>query len=383
MDMKSLVTFRKCESYDQSRLRDAVLKALNDVGGVESFLKTGDRVLLKPNLLMSAQPERAVVTHPAFVEAVAALLADCGGKLFLGDSPPMGRLSRTLSKSGYDPFMKRMDIQTVPFTAKITAEFSDGKLFRKIDLAGEVFEFDVVINLPKLKTHSQMVLTLAVKNLFGTIIGADKAAWHLRAGKDFDSFATVLVQVLEKVRPAVSIIDGILGMEGNGPNNGAPRHIGIIGASTDAVALDAEICRIVGIPVDRVRTCVIGQKLGIGKAESGYIERVGDEVTGSPLRDFKAPKSTSMAWNLPSGSRLRKFLENHFITRPDIDSTLCQKCGICMSHCPPQAISERGGTMFIDRQKCISCFCCHELCPNNAVEISQPFLGRCLSAISR
>lgn len=381
--MQSTVSIRKCGDYDPARLTEVLEAVVEDLGGLGSFVKRGDKVLLKPNLLKSAGPEEGVVTHPALVEAVAAMVRDCGARLYLGDSPPLGKLPRVLSKSGYDTFMQKLDIQPVPFAEKITAEFPGERIFRRLDLAKEIFEFDAVINLPKLKTHCQMVLTLAVKNLFGAIIGADKAAWHLRAGKDFDSFATVLVQIYEKVRPTLSIVDGILGMEGNGPNAGVPRKIGIIAASSDAVALDAEICRLVGFPIESLRTCTIGQNLGLGIADAGKIMRVGDQLDGFPLSDFKRPKSMTMTWNLSAWNPIRLFMENHIITKPDIDVSSCKNCGVCMDHCPPQAISEKKGMMVIDRGKCISCFCCHELCSNEAIRIVQPMLGRWLSAISR
>lgn len=381
--MKSLVSVRECERYDSVALSHTIESVVNDLGGWRSWIKRGDRVLLKPNLLMSAHPDRAVVTHPAFVEAVAAMVIDFGATPYLGDSPPMGKLGRVLSKSGYDTFMQRLNVKAVPFTETVPVEFSEDRVFRRIHLAKEVFELDAIVNLPKLKTHTQMVMTLAVKNLFGLIVGADKAGWHMAAGKDSDTFATVLVQILEKVRPVISIVDGIVGMEGNGPSNGAPRGVGVVGASTDAIALDAELCRIVGIPVDRVRTCVIGERLGLGNALPDRIERVGDPLKRFPLKDFKPPKSMTMTWNLGASNPIRKFFENHLITRPDIKTSACQACGICMSHCPPSAISQKGERMIIDRSKCISCFCCQELCPHNAITIVHPFLGRCLGAISR
>lgn len=381
--MKSLVTIRACKEYEPAHVARVLDSVVNDLGGLASFVRPGDRILLKPNMLKSARPEEAVVTHPALVEAVAAMVLDCRAKPSIGDSPGIGKLPRVLAKSGYDPFMKKMGIDAAPFTQTTTVEFSEASLFRRLELAREVFEFDAVINLPKLKTHCQMVLTLAVKNLFGTVVGADKPAWHLRAGKDFDSFATVLVQILEKVRPVLSIIDGVLGMEGNGPNAGEPRRIGLIGASSDAVALDAEICRLLGFPLASLRTCVIGQELGVGAADADGIERIGDDLNGFPLRDFKAPKSMTMTWNLSSGNPIRRFMENHVVTKPDIDPSACQNCGVCMEHCPPQAISEEKGMMVIDLRKCISCFCCHELCSSDAIRIVQPFLGRCISAISR
>jgi len=381
--MRSLVTIRKCEDYDPQRVTAVIEKIFDDLGGIASVVKTGDRVLLKPNLLKSADPSQAVVTHPTVVEAVAATVLDCGGVPFVGDSPPLGNLPRVLSKCGYDPFMKKMGIQTVPFVEKTPVEFPGDKLFRRIDLAKEIFEFDAVINLPKLKTHTQMVLTLAVKNLFGAVIGTDKAAWHLRAGREFATFATVLVQIYDRVRPVVSIMDGVLAMEGNGPNSGDPRHVGIIAAARDAVALDAVICRLIGFPVDSVPTCAVAVGLGVGVVDMDGIDMVGDALDGFPLRDFKPPKSMSMAWNLSYGNPIRRFLENHLITRPEIDALSCETCGICLEHCPPGAIHEQDSRMVIDRKKCISCFCCHELCPNQAVRIVLPRVGRFLSKITR
>jgi len=381
--MNSVVSIRKCDDYVLPNLAEAIERAIGDLGGISEFVRPGDKVLLKPNLLLSADPSKAIVTHPIFVEIVASKFIDAGARVYIGDSPPLGNLARVLAKSGYNAFMTRMGIELVPFKEKISLEFSDGSLFRRIDIAKEVLEFDAVINLPKVKTHTQMVLTLAVKNLFGTVIGSDKASWHLRAGKDFDTFATVLIQIYEKVRPAVSIIDGILGMEGNGPSGGDPRHIGIIGASKDAVALDAVICWLLGLNIEQLKTCVIARELGIGVVDIDKIEVVGDRLDGFPLRDFKRPKSVTMVWNLSSSNPLRRLMERHLVTRPDIDTSICKNCGVCAAHCPPQAITEVDGTMIIDRRKCISCFCCHELCVNKAVRIIQPLVGRFLSRISR
>jgi uncharacterized protein (DUF362 family)/Pyruvate/2-oxoacid:ferredoxin oxidoreductase delta subunit len=381
--MQSTVTVRACDDYSPSKLAEVIRRIFDDLGGLDSMIKSGDRVLLKPNLLMSAAPEKAVVTHPVVVEAVASIVIDCGAKPFIGDSPPLGNLNRVLAKSGYDPFMKKMNVEAVPFMEKTAVEFPENRLFRRLDLAKEIFEFDAVISLPKLKTHTQMLLTLAVKNLFGAVIGTDKAAWHLRAGREFDTFATVLVQIYDKVRPVVSILDGILGMERNGPNSGQPRHLGIIAASRDAIALDSTICRLVGFPADSLLTCVIGDRLGIGTSRADEIEVRGDRLPGFPLTDFVPPKSATMAWNLSYRNPIRRFLENHLITRPEIDHSACEACGICGQHCPPQAISEQNGRMVIDRKKCISCFCCHELCTNQAVQIVLPRFGRFLSKIAR
>lgn len=381
--MKSIVSVRGCQEYRHEILSPQIEKLFSDCYENGICIKRGDSVLLKPNLLRPAGPDRAIVTHPMFVEIIAEILTDCGARLSIGDSPPLGNLQRALAKSGYEPFMKRLGIKSTPFLQKKTVEFGENRVYKKIDLAQEVFDFDKVLNLAKLKTHCQMTLTLAVKNLFGIVIGTDKASWHLRAGRMTDNFAHVLLQIYETVQPEWSLIDGILSMQGNGPNAGEPRHVGIICASRDAIALDSVVTYLVGFPTDSVRTTIIGEELGLGVSSSDRIEVLGDTLEGFPLSDFKAPKSMSMAWNLSYWNPVRRFMENHVITKPEIDSVVCQNCGICMRHCPPQAISEINGKMFINRKKCISCFCCHELCGSDAINIRQPYLGRLLSSFSK
>ncbi len=381
--MKSLVSVRKSSEYELAGLKEIVNNCMEDLGGLKSMINRSDKVLLKPNLLRSSNPGQAIVTHPTFVEAVAELLVDHGAQLSLGDSPPLGNLARVLSKSGYDNFMKRLNVKPCPFIRKRSLDCLNSRLFRRLELAEEVFEFDKVVNLPKIKTHSQMGLTLAVKNLFGTVIGTDKASWHLRAGKNIDSFATVLVQIYEQISPVVSIVDGVFGMEGNGPNSGKPRRIGIVAAGQDAVALDSVIASLLDFPIDLVKTCVVGSDLGLGVADPEGITVVGDELDGFPITDFERPKSMTMSWNLSYWNPFRRFLENHVITKPAIDASICKSCGICMNHCPPGAIKSKNGMMKIDTRVCISCFCCHELCDNDAVMIVEPYLGKLLSKVSR
>lgn len=181
--MISKVTIRNCKEYDPSAVLSTIRRILDDLGGPQRFFSRGDRVLLKPNLLRASDPEAAVVTHPIIVEAVAKVILENGARPSVGDSPPMGNLRKVLQKSGYEPFMKRLGVPAASFSKARSVEFDDGYLFRRIDIADEIFEFDAVINLPKLKTHCQMLLTLAAKNLFGTIIGPEKASWHLSPGE--------------------------------------------------------------------------------------------------------------------------------------------------------------------------------------------------------
>jgi len=193
----------------------------------------------------------------------------------------------------------------------------------------------------------------------------------------------VLVQIYEKVRPAFSVVDGILGMEGNGPNSGKPRQVGILAASADPVALDSTVCRLLGLDTARMLTCAVGQTQGLGVADEHRIRVAGDKLDGFPLINFEAPKTMTVTWNLSGRNPIRRFMKNQLVTKPRIDHDECQGCKICLEHCPPEAITERNGKMIIDYRKCISCFCCHELCDNDAIEIEQPLLGRLLSRITR
>jgi uncharacterized protein (DUF362 family)/Pyruvate/2-oxoacid:ferredoxin oxidoreductase delta subunit len=381
--MISNVTIRNCKEYDPSAVQATICRVLDDLGGPQRFFSRGDRVLLKPNLLRASDPQAAVVTHPMIVEAVATIVIENGGRPYVGDSPPMGNLKKVLQKSGYEPFMKKLGVPIATFSKARSVEFNDGYLFRRIDIADEIFHFDAVINLPKLKTHCQMLLTLAAKNLFGTIIGTEKASWHLRAGRDTDTFAKVLLQILETIKPCLHILDGILGMEGDGPNSGKARPIGIVAASSDPIALDATICRLLGFSVDRLRTCALGAQMSLGNIDPSFIEVLGDTPEGFPLRDFKSPKSMSLHWNLSKSNPIRRLLEKYLVTRPFIDSDACVRCEICAKHCPPQAIRKKGERLFIDVGSCISCFCCHEMCTNNAVKINVPILGRVLNRLGK
>ena len=207
-----------------------------------------------------------------------------------------------------------------------------------------------MINLPKLKTHCQMFLTLAVKNLFGAVIGSGKAGWHLRAGRDRATFAEVLLQIYEQISPKLSIIDGILGMEGHGPTSGRPRQVGIVGAAVDAVALDAVICKLVGLPVSELLTCTRGDALGLGTCDEGLIEVRGDELGGFPLTDFQSPRNVSMTWNMSTRNPIRRLARRHLVARPQVLESLCKRCGVCRDHCPPKAISDADGPMVIDRR---------------------------------
>ncbi|HWR57434.1 MAG TPA: DUF362 domain-containing protein, partial [Thermodesulfovibrionales bacterium] len=230
----SKVILRKA-SYDYGTLRNVIFGVINalDNGNISK----GRRVLIKPNLLFPAAPGRAIVTHPLVIKAVLEYVCEKGGNVQISDSPAIGSFDKVLKESGIRRALEGLPVDFREF--KNSEEVAVGEPFKKIEIAADALNADVIINIPKLKTHSQMLLTLGVKNLFGCIIGLRKPEWHLRAGVEKERFAQLLVQIYKAIRPSITILDGILAMEGRGPGkSGTPRELGLIMGSTDALALD-------------------------------------------------------------------------------------------------------------------------------------------------
>ncbi|MCX8012254.1 MAG: DUF362 domain-containing protein, partial [Desulfobacterota bacterium] len=242
----STVALVRCQSYNEEEVKIAIKYALEHFGGIKSFVKSGVKVLLKPNLLCARSPEKCVTTHPAIVSVVARMVLEAGGKPFIGDSPAIGPFKWVAAKSGLEEVARKLNIELIELTNPIYITPPPESKFKKILIAKQAIEADLVINLPKLKTHSQMMLTLGVKNLFGTIVAQRKAEWHFFAGMNRDTFASLLLDIYLIIKPALTILDGVWGMEGYGPSNGIPRKVGLLAVATDAVALDTSICYLLG-----------------------------------------------------------------------------------------------------------------------------------------
>jgi uncharacterized protein (DUF362 family) len=222
-------------SYDYKRLQPVMFELLDSCAG--ETISQGCRVVIKPNLLAAAQPEKAIVTHPLVVRATAEYVIQKGGKPQVSDSPAVGTFHKILRDSGYLDALHGLPVEFREFKSERTV--NTGRPFDKIEVARDPVYADILINLPKLKTHSQMLLTLGIKNLFGCVVGMKKPEWHLRAGADREMFARLLVHVFYAVKPSLTILDGIRGMEGQGPGrSGTPRDIGVIMGSSDTAALD-------------------------------------------------------------------------------------------------------------------------------------------------
>ncbi len=258
--MPATVSFVQASSYDHSKLDAALREVLAPLGGISAFVKPGNRVLLKPNLLTGARPGKECTTRPELVYCVAKLVMEAGGQPFIGDSPAFGSARGVAIASGYQSMLDELNLPIIDFQGRRYEADSD---FNHLLLSKEAMEADVVINLPKVKSHVQLTLTLGVKNLFGCVPGKMKAWWHMEAGQDSARFGKMLVETARIIAPDLTILDGIIGHEGNGPSQGEPRPLGLLAASDQVFALDRAMLEVLGVEPARVPTVAASQRLGL------------------------------------------------------------------------------------------------------------------------
>ncbi len=286
--MKTPVVLAQCRTYDRDAVRVAVRRSLALAGGIESFVKPGARVLLKPNLLKAATPESCVATHPEVVRAVAEEVLGVGGRPFIGDSPAFGSFRDVGRTTGMTMVARDLGIDVVELKQPVRVSAGNGG--SPLKLSRTALEADVVINIPKLKAHCQLGLTAGVKNLFGCVPGKRKALWHLRLADKENLFAEMIVSIYARVRPALTILDAIVAMEGDGPGKGTPKPLGLLIASADAVAIDRVACELLSYPHERHRILHAARKFGAGETEIERISLVGDRLEESRPARFHHPR---------------------------------------------------------------------------------------------
>ncbi len=256
-----LVSLIQAQSYEPDSLQQQLVTLLAPMGGMGQFVKPGDRVLLKPNLLTSSRPTKGCTTRPEIVYCVAKLVQAAGGIPFLGDSPAFGSAHGVAKANGLLAWADKANVPIVEMHGQRYPIGREG--FDNFLLSKEAMEADVVINLPKVKSHVQLTMSLGVKNLFGCVPGKMKAWWHMEAGKDAQRFGTMLVETAKAIAPQLTIIDGIIGQEGSGPINGEPRDLGVLGASNNVFALDRAMLEILQVNPAIVPTVAQSQRLGL------------------------------------------------------------------------------------------------------------------------
>ena len=378
------VAVAHCGSYEIDTVEAAVRRSVDQLGGIAQFVRSGQRVLVKPNLLRPSPPEHAVVTHPAVVRAVVRLAQAAGAKVVVADNPSVPLLSQRAWQQAYEVMglaevAAETGAQLNTRIAPLQSPHPHGLLVKQVDVSGFLAEADVVINLPKLKTHGMMCFTGAVKNLFGVVPGLTKAGYHAKL-QTVERFADMLLDLAAYVRPALSIMDAITGMDGDGPGTGDPFPIGAILAAPDPVALDVAALALVGHDPGSVPTVAAAVRRGWSTGRVQDLDLVGDAFDGLRVDGFRMPKGG--ARSVPRGvpAFLGRLGTRVMVARPYV-TMRCIGCKQCIEGCPVHTIDLVQGRAHIELGNCIRCYCCHEICPVKAIELRRPLVARALARV--
>ena len=376
-----------CPDYSQAE--GAIRALVEQMGGMGRFVRPGERIVLKANLLRAAPPESAICTHPAVVEAVAKLVKEAGGTPVICDSPggalhKEAVLRSLYEKTGMAAAAAAAGAELSMDSSTRTVSLPEGKVLRQAEIITPVAEADGVIDLCKMKTHVLMSMTGAVKNLFGVIPGLSKVGYHA-THPDHETFADVLLDLTGYVKPRLSLMDGILAMEGDGPgSSGTPRQAGLLLAAANPLALDTAAGAIMNLPRQDNPVLLAAERRGLTPCRMEDVELIGGTVEELRMADYKFPASTKsnlMDFLGPLARPAERLCKKALSQTPRIDGAKCVGCGICAKSCPGQAIAMTapGKKARISQNACIHCYCCHELCPQKAVELHQSWLGRLLT----
>ncbi len=368
------VALFKVKDYDRKILREKITAIFDVFGGAAAMFKRCDRVLLKPNLLFGRDSGRHVTTHPEIVFAAGSILKDIGCELTIGDSPGFGSAVSVAEKCGIGAIAKELGAKVVSFETSAELKVnSENRIFKRFEVAKDILEADKIVNLAKLKSHGQMLLTMAVKNMFGAVVGLLKPQWHFKAGADADLFARMLVELNLAISPTFTILDGICGMEGNGPANGTVRELNILMGGRNCVAIDTVAASLLKISPKSYFTGRAAMNMGLPGSELSDIEITGDPAADFNIENFVLPHIIDSDW--PMFGFLKKFLKSFFTPAPFYHKDKCKFCMICKDLCPAKAITQPGPKdLDFDLKKCIRCFCCQEMCPHGAITV-KPSAG--------
>ncbi|MDF2865237.1 MAG: hypothetical protein K0R72_46 [Clostridia bacterium] len=361
-----MVGIYKCETYDEKLIDDSIQKIFFDLKFNEKII-SGMNVVLKPNLLAIRDENTATTTHHLFTKCVAKKVVSLGAKCIICDSPPGKYSSRGLSKVyeklGYSEIEDTGAILNLDTTSKLVN--ISGKFVKNIEIINPILNADLVINLPKLKTHAMMNLTCAVKNLFGIVPGERKAEIH-SIYPNYSDFADAIIDISSYVKNQITIVDAIYSMEGNGPNSGSPRNTGLVIASSNQFEIDYIASKLINLKLEDSYIVKNSIERGI-LTNPKSIEVVGEKLKDITMKDFKLPDTLSKK-RFGQVFRLTKFIKPY----PTFNSKKCIRCKLCIDRCPVNALKLINNKVVLkDKNKCIRCFCCLEHCPVHAVGIKH------------
>ena len=381
--MDHRVTIISCQDYGQAAERLSLL--IQELGGMERYARPGETLLLKANLLAAAAPDQALSTHPAVVSAVARLCAEQGARAVIADSPGGPYLEagmrRVYEKTGMAQAAEESGAALNYDLSARQISLPEGKVLRSAQVIAPAVECSGMLNLCKMKTHTFMTMTGAVKNHFGLIPGVTKVGFHA-SHQEKDRFADMLLDLALWASPRLNIMDAVLAMEGDGPGaSGTPRHVGLLLASEDPVALDAVAGALMGVPFRENPVLLAAQRRGWTPCRAEDVELAGGTLEELRTPDYRLPghvRSNIMERFGPFTRLVERASRSLMAQTPRIRPEKCIGCGICKNACPAQAITLRDRKARVAPSKCIHCYCCHELCPEKAVELKRGMVSRLL-----
>lgn len=370
----------RCKTYNVEAVKPALEEAVNAVNGLD-FVKSGMKIIIKPNLVSFKKPDAAATTHPALLEALVEMLLARGADVTIGDSPggphSLPLLNRVYAATGMDR-LEKLGAKLNRNMNEKNVDFPEGKVLKNFTYTEYLDEADAIIDFCKLKSHGMLGMSAAVKNLFGTIPGLKKPEVHYKFQNDAE-FADMLVDLNEYFKPRLAICDAVVGMEGNGPTAGTPRQIGAIIASKSTYYADVVGAELIGMNIDGLPTLQAAYERGFAPASSKNLRVYGD-IRALTVDDFKAPPVRGLSF-------MRKGNVLHFISKaalehkPTLKKRLCVGCGECARMCPAKAIEMKNKKPHINREKCIRCFCCQEFCPRAAMVAHRPLAAKVLNKL--
>ena len=377
-----MVDIQACESYEKELILQKIQTVFAVHGGIEKFAAPGKKVVIKPNLVSKKKPEAAATTHPSLVWAVAKLCRARGAEVIIAESPG-GLYEKNILQGIYR--VTGMEQAAAESGAVLNFDLSektvkngDAMYLKSLEILTPVAEADTVINISKLKTHGMMVYTGAVKNMFGTVAGLKKAEYHMNMS-DYDAFANSIIDIYLASKPALNIIDAVIGMERDGPTAGDPKRMNLLLSGEDGFETDLAALGVIGVDPNRVPVLKNAITRGLCPADWQSLSYSGLTPREAAVPDFivNYNEQFNNLHFLPG--IFGKWFSGMISPRPVFHREKCRSCGECAKCCPAKVITvtkENGATA--DLNRCIRCYCCQELCPFQAVSIRTPVLNKLL-----
>jgi len=376
--MKCKVYIIKCPDYEQAQDKLNIL--LSGMGGMEKYIQHGSNVLIKPNLLDAALPEKAKTTHPAVISAIGKNIEKAGGIITIADSPGSGmpydkkNLEKCYTRCGLYEITKKNNWNLSMSTEYREISYKNGSIIKRFEIISPALDADSIINVCKFKTHVFMHMTGAVKNMFGIIPGLKKPGYHSKL-RNKNYFARMLLDLVQCIPPQLSIMDAVIGMEGNGPSGGSPKQMGYLIASENPLGIDVVAGVIAGLNRKDNFVLAEAEKMGLTPFSPDHIDLIGADFSEIKCRNFQLPTTLLKKSGIAFIDWLSPVIKNILSLKPKIIKQRCIACESCKRACPEHAISIKNNTYAeINQNKCIRCYCCHEMCPEKAVQLNRGVL---------